>query len=611
MIDHAPVLWNGLYRWLDQTQWPREGQVGLARLRQHLGDVLQVSEPDCVVATYPLYAPLIQQLYRDHAQKPFRFITVVTDSISANTIWWRSPSDLWIVPNEATAQVLRKGGVPADKVLPLGFPVSPRFAELAHVETAPPTGNLLRRVLFIINHNRKKASRTVEELLELPDLHLTVTVGRDAELKESLAELTRKREDRITLLGWTNVMPRLLVENHLVITKAGGATTQEAIAARCPLIVNHVVPGQEEGNARLVSQFGLGAVVEKRKEIAGVVESAFAHGARRWQEWRKNLAEVAKPDAALRIAELILGQADHTDGPRKTIPLFRAADGPAAARTGSSGPSGNQPLLCDFHTHTNYSDGKLSLPELVDFYGQRRFDCVCVTDHLTDPRRLLGKLARLSNLVLSPSQLEEYFEVLEKERRRAWRKYSMILLPGIEFNKDGLTSKSSAHLLGIGLRSPIHPGLDLTETIAEIHTQGGLAVASHPHYLKGEWGKNTLYLWENQEKYAPLLDAWEIANRNNLFAPVSHKGLPFIANSDFHKPKHIYSWKTMLFCEKHPEAVLECVRRNQQVSITLYRDGARSLTDAMTEPHEAFRFDEDGPGHAEEGNQAPRAAAGS
>ena len=51
------------------------------------------------------------------------------------------------------------------------------------------------------------------------------------------------------------------------------------------------------------------------------------------------------------------------------------------------------------------------------------------------------------------------------------------------------------------------------------------------------------------------------------------KRLPFLANSDFHKPKHIYSWKTLLYCEKDAEAIKECVRRNEHVSITLYRDG--------------------------------------
>jgi hypothetical protein len=47
----------------------------------------------------------------------------------------------------------------------------------------------------------------------------------------------------------------------------------------------------------------------------------------------------------------------------------------------------------------------------------------------------------------------------------------------------------------------------------------------------------------------------------------------FLANSDFHKPKHIYFWKTLLQCEKDPEAIKDCIRRNEQVSLTLYRDG--------------------------------------
>jgi len=223
---------------------------------------------------------------------------------------------------------------------------------------------------------------------------------------------------------------------------------------------------------------------------------------------------------------------------------------------------------------------------VVDFYGKRGFDCICITDHLGDPRRLIGKLSRLLNLTLGPEQMEEYFDVIERERRRAWRKYSMRVMTGLEFNKDGYTQKTSAHLLGINLKAPVDPALDLPPTIGEIHAQGALAVASHPHIMKSEWGKNTLYLWENQKIFAPLIDAWEIANRNNIFTPVGLKRLAFLANSDFHKPKHIYSWKTLLRCEKEPEAIKECIRKNEHLAITLYRDSL-SPAAAAPEPAEA------------------------
>ena len=47
-------------------------------------------------------------------------------------------------------------------------------------------------------------------------------------------------------------------------------------------------------------------------------------------------------------------------------------------------------LLCELHAHTTWSDGALTLTELVDLYGMHGFDVLCVTDHLlrSDDRSL-------------------------------------------------------------------------------------------------------------------------------------------------------------------------------------------------------------------------------
>jgi len=580
VVRHAPTLWRGIYAMLDHVSFADSGIGGLTRLRHALGDVLNVTQPDCVVSTYPAYAPVIKELFRDHSEKPFRFVTVITDSISVNAAWHRAPSDVFVVANEPTATVLRAAGVDASRIRPLGFPVSPQFAN-PDLVPIPLDDDGPIRLLYVINHGKKKAGAVLERLLELDRTHLTITVGRDAELKAELMERFAKQAHRVQVLGWTNQMPTLMLTHHVLIGKAGGAMVQEAIAARCPMIVNQIIPGQEEGNARLIQQLGLGAVAGRNRDVPGLLEDALAKNARIWREWRRNLEKVSRPDASLRIAGLVLEQCNEHGDWRKFAPP--APEGLPAPKLEAvtitalpaivDGTQARRALLCDFHIHSNYSDGKLTVPELVDFYGPRGFDCICVTDHLADPRRVIGKLSKLSNLVLAESQLDEYFEVLARERRRAWRKYGMLVLAGLEFNKDGLTKKSSAHLLGIDLQGSIASSLDLTETIAHIHTQGGLAVASHPHVFKSEWGKNTLYLWENQDLFAPLLDAWEIANRNDIFAPVGLKRLPFIANSDFHKPKHIYSWKTLLQCDKDMDAIKACIRRNEHVSITLYREG--------------------------------------
>jgi UDP-N-acetylglucosamine:LPS N-acetylglucosamine transferase len=193
---------------------------------------------------------------------------------------------------------------------------------------AAPEHGQRRKVLYVINTGKAKAGKSIDRLLKLPDISLTITVGRDATLKAKLSERLREHGDRVHVFGWTNQMPRLLMSHHLVIAKAGGAMVQEAIAARRPIIINQVIPGQEEGNARLVRKLGVGAVAEKGREQRDLVEEAFAHKSREWQEWRDNLEKVSQPDAALRIAELVLEEADrvnHRPGPPK---LFEPAPQP-------------------------------------------------------------------------------------------------------------------------------------------------------------------------------------------------------------------------------------------------------------------------------------------
>jgi len=44
-------------------------------------------------------------------------------------------------------------------------------------------------------------------------------------------------------------------------------------------------------------------------------------------------------------------------------------------------------------------------------------------------------------------------------------------------------------------------------------------------------------------------------NRYELFAWVAERGLPAVANGDFHQPEHLRGWKTLLPCLKSEDAV--------------------------------------------------------
>ncbi|PYI73729.1 MAG: galactosyldiacylglycerol synthase, partial [Verrucomicrobia bacterium] len=91
-----------------------------------------------------------------------------------------------------------------------------------------------------------------------------------------------------------------------LIGKAGGATVQETIAAGCPMIINQVVSGQEEGNARLIVETNSGVIALSPAAVAAHVQRAFADDAKQWREWAANISKLSRPRAALDIAEFLL-----------------------------------------------------------------------------------------------------------------------------------------------------------------------------------------------------------------------------------------------------------------------------------------------------------------
>lgn len=224
--------------------------------------------------------------------------------------------------------------------------------------------------------------------------------------------------------------------------------------------------------------------------------------------------------------------------------------------------------LTDFHVHTQYSDGLLSLSEVVDMYGERGFGAIAVTDHLCEEGTFFGGVARLLKRTLTPQNAGAYFDDLKDEAARAWDKYQMVLIPGVELTKNALSRHESAHVLALGVDQVIRAELDAPDAAKAIRAAGGLAIAAHPVNTR-KFEPQTYGLWHRREELAETFDAWEVASGPHIFQEVAATKLPKIANSDLHHKGQLRSWKTVLDCERHPEAILRAIRR-QEVSFRFY-----------------------------------------
>jgi processive 1,2-diacylglycerol beta-glucosyltransferase len=119
-------------------------------------------------------------------------------------------------------------------------------------------------------------------------------------------EIRREYPGRVRLTGWTRRVPWQLGRHHLVVGKAGGATVHEAIAARCPMLIHHLVPGQEEGNLALLEKIGGGQLAADPASLTAAVRSLLAEDGRRWREMKRALAVEGPNDGALATARRIL-----------------------------------------------------------------------------------------------------------------------------------------------------------------------------------------------------------------------------------------------------------------------------------------------------------------
>jgi processive 1,2-diacylglycerol beta-glucosyltransferase len=301
VINRLPGVWNLIFQWLDRSNAVSERIGVFGRAAKHVRALLKAERPEVVVSTYPGYNHLLDHLYAHAPRRPFTQVTIVTDSLTVNRVWHTGHSDWYLVANEETAAVMRAQGVPAEKLRVTGFPVPAFFAE-ERPRKVPPAEGAKWRVLFMVNSGKRIAVEAVRGLLALDGIELAVTVGRD----EALEQRIRALGGGATVYGWTKELPRLMADAHIVVSKAGGATVQECLAACTPMIVSQVVPGQEEGNARLIAEAGAGVIAETSDTIAQAVREAFANGGGVWNDWHAATQRLSRPHAARDIARWIL-----------------------------------------------------------------------------------------------------------------------------------------------------------------------------------------------------------------------------------------------------------------------------------------------------------------
>ena len=316
MVRRAPGLMGLLYDRTDQPwQHPRR-RLALDRLNtQPMIRMLKKVQPDLCIATHFLPAEILAWLIaKDKLQA--RHAIVVTD-YDVHAMWLCRTVDRYYVALPESAEYLACIGVPREKLRVTGIPVDLLFAKRVNQAEARRRLGVDSRAQVVLiaagGYGLGPVEQLVKGLLALQrPWQIVAIAGKSEKLKKRLEQISRSAGNlaggggRLVTVGFTQEIDQYMAAADLLVGKAGGLTTSEALARELPMAIVEPIPGQESRNADHLLEAGAAVRCNNLPaapwKIAGLLECPEKLAA-----MKSAATEMARPDAARLIVEDALG----------------------------------------------------------------------------------------------------------------------------------------------------------------------------------------------------------------------------------------------------------------------------------------------------------------
>lgn len=313
LVERLPALWGYLYDVTDKQ--PRNAP--LARLRRgierlntrKLTSEISRLKPDLVICTHFLPAELLARMKRK--REIVAPVWVQVTDFDVHAMWVHDDLDGYCVASDEVAARLAGKAVPRARIHVTGIPVMPVFAgRRERAACAQEIGiDAGKTTLLMMSGGVGLAGtdKLAERLLQLPDdFQIVALAGRNARLLHALRRIAARHPGRLTPLGYTTTIERVMAAADLAITKPGGLTVSECLALGLPMIVVSPIPGQEERNADYLLEAG---AAMKANDAAGLIYRVqlLMEDAPRLAQMRARCLAIARPHAANAVWRAVLG----------------------------------------------------------------------------------------------------------------------------------------------------------------------------------------------------------------------------------------------------------------------------------------------------------------
>ncbi len=309
LVNRQPSLLGLLYDGLDRPWRYRRRRLALDRLNTRpLVRLLAGERPDLAVCTHFLPAEILLHL-RKKRVLDIPVGVVITD-FDLHAMWLYRGVDWYFVACEETRVHLAALGIPPETIHATGIPVDPRFAEPRGKRAVRrELGLLPDRTTLLVSaggFGMGPVESLVRGLQEIRHpVQLAVICGKNEPLRKRI-ECLPAPVHPVTVVGYTTEMERWMAASDLLVGKAGGLTSSEALASGLVMVIVNPIPGQEERNSDHLLEEGVAIRCNNLPALAFKVDSLLSNP-ERMERMRRAVVRLARPGAAEQVVRIVTG----------------------------------------------------------------------------------------------------------------------------------------------------------------------------------------------------------------------------------------------------------------------------------------------------------------
>lgn len=313
VIKRTPGIWDYLY---DNPAVIKRTQNIKELIHKHnspkLKKLFDDFKPNAVVCSQAFPCGMLADFKKTYNCR-VPLIGVLTD-YAPHSYWIYENIDYFICPSEEVKERFIQKGVAAPKILPYGIPINPKF-EQRHTkeDLALKFGLSLEKPIVLAmggGQGLGPIKKIVSSFKKMRiDSQLVVVTGSNKKLYEKLEQKVKSSKKKVILYKYVNNIDQLMEIAAVIITKAGGLTTAEALAKGLPMVIIRPLPGQEEINTTYFLNKGVAVKIVDDKLIPVFIQELLSNPSM-LKGMREAALRMSKPHASLDIAKLVLEQAE-------------------------------------------------------------------------------------------------------------------------------------------------------------------------------------------------------------------------------------------------------------------------------------------------------------